>query len=129
LIKCAKDHALDNEVQAVALIGIDDARRVAAEFQHHLLLASARFQVPAHGRRAGERQQLEAFVGGEQIRAVAMRGQDRERADRQIGFRQHLADDQRSDRRTAGGLEHERTTRRDRRRDFMRRQIERKIEW
>ena len=41
---------------------VDDARGVAAELEHDLLLAAARLHVPADLRRAGEREQLEALV-------------------------------------------------------------------
>ncbi len=128
LIERAEDHALDDEVQAISLIRIDDAGGVAAEFEHNLLPARARLQIPADGRRAGKRQQLEAVVGREQVGAVAMRRQDRERAFRQIRFGHDLAHDQRPDRRAARWLEHERTADCERRRNLVCGEVQRKVE-
>ena len=100
LVEGAEHDALDHGVEVEARIVVDDARRVAAEFQHHLLLAGARLQVPAD-QAAGEAEQLEALVGRPAGRRRRCAGQDRERALRQVGLGQHLADDQRADRRAA----------------------------
>src|SRR5262249_50792277 len=54
--------------------------------------------------------------------------QYRERAFRQLCFSQNLADDERTDWRSLRGLQHERTSRRDRGRDLVRDQVQRKIE-
>jgi hypothetical protein len=92
-------------------VGIDDHGGVAAQLEHDLLLAGAGLEVPAHLRRAGEAQQLEAVVGGEEARPVAA-----------------LADDERSHRSQARGLEHEGAARRDRRRHLVGSEVEGEVE-
>jgi hypothetical protein len=72
-----------------ARIFVDDARGVAAEFQRDLLAARARLEIPAD-QAAGEAQQRDAFVLDQQAGVFVGAGQDRERALRQVGFRQHL---------------------------------------
>ena len=81
---------------------IHHAGGVSTELEHHLLLAGAGLQIPADGGRAGEAQQLEALVGGEQLGAGAAARQDREGALGQVGLGQHLADDERAEWRAAG---------------------------
>ena len=94
-------------------VGVDDAGRVAAEFEDDFLLAGAGLQVPADRGRAGEAQQLEPFVGREQVGAFAVAGQNRKRPGGQIGLGENLADDDRPDRRAARRLQHERAAHRD----------------
>jgi hypothetical protein len=65
---------------------VNNARRVAAQFQHHFLFARASLKSPAHNRRTGEAQEFQAIVGGEQIGAIAVAWQDRERALWQISL-------------------------------------------
>ena len=78
LVEGAEDDPLDRVVEVGVLV--DDHRRVAAQLEHHLLLAGLGLEVPADAGRAGEAEQLQPLVGGEQVGAVAVRGQDREGA-------------------------------------------------
>src|SRR6185437_6128334 len=128
LVEAARDQPRDHEIQSRLLVRIDDAGRVATQFQHHFLLARARLEFPAD-LAAGERQELQAFVRDEWVGILDAARQDRERALRQIGFRQHFTDDQRADRRAFGRLQHERAARRDRGRDLVRDQVQREVEW
>ena len=91
LVEGAEDDALDRVVEVG--VGVDDHRGVAAQLQHHLLLAGLGLQVPADAGRAGEAEQLQPLVGGEEVGAVALGGQDREGALGQVGLGQDLADD------------------------------------
>src|SRR3546814_8038997 len=67
LVKGAESNAFHGIVEIG--IGIDDHRRVAAQLQHHLLLAGLGLQFPAHARRAGEAQELQPVVLGEEVGA------------------------------------------------------------
>ena len=114
-------------VERRARIGIDDTGRVAAQLQRDLLLAGTCFQVPSD-QSAGKRQQRDAFVL-DQLRGVLVgAGKNRERALRQVGFGEDLADQQGADRGLRGRLEHERAARGDRRRHLVRDQVQRKVE-
>jgi hypothetical protein len=126
LVEGARHQARGDIVQVGARV--DDAGGVAAEFEHDLFLAGPRFELPADRRRSGEAQHFQPRVGGEQVGAVAMAGQDRKGAPRQVGLRQDFTDQQRPHRGAAGGLEHEWTAGGDGRSDFMRRQIQREVE-
>ena len=44
LVEAAEDQPLDHMVDAVHLVAIDDATRVAAELEHHFLRAAARLR-------------------------------------------------------------------------------------
>ena len=111
-----------------ALVGIDYASRIAAQLQYDLLATGTRLQLPAD-LATGKREQLEALVLDQRGRVLAVQGEDRERTLRQIGFGQHFADDQCADRSFLGRLQHERTARRNRRRDLVGDQVQRKVEW
>ena len=126
LVEGAEDDPLERVVEVG--VRVDDHRRIAAELEHHLLLAGLGLEVPADAGRAGEAQQLQPLVGGEQVGALAVRGQDREGALGQIGLGQHLAHDDRAERRAAGRLHHERAADRERRRDLVRGEVEREVE-
>ena len=128
LVEGAEHQALDHGIEAVALVGVDEAGRVAPEFEDHFLAAGLGLEFPAHGGRAGETQQLQPIVVREEIGAVAMCGQDRERALRQIGFRQRLAHDERADGRARGGFHYPGAARGDGGRDLVRGEIEREVE-
>ena len=128
LIKRAEHQALHHALQVRSLVGVDDARGIAAQFQHHLLVPGACLEFPAH-LAAGERQQFEALVFHQRRGVLAVQGEDRERAARQIGFSQHLANHQRANGRFLRRLQHERAASRNRGRHFVCHQIERKVEW
>src|SRR3546814_10398758 len=97
LVIAAEDYARERMVEFGVLV--DDDRCVAAEFEHDLFLARLRLQVPADTRRAGERQQFQPFVGGEQVGARARRGQDAERTlGQDVAFGEHLTHDDRAQR-------------------------------
>src|SRR5690606_40863701 len=84
------DQALDDRVKAAARVRVDDARGIAAQFQHHLLAAGPRLELPADltAREAEERDPLVL----DQCRGILVgAGQDRERARRQVGLCQYLA--------------------------------------
>jgi hypothetical protein len=109
-------------------IFVHQTRRVAAQFQHHLLLAGPRLQGPPHLGRTGETQKLDALVGDEPVRALPVTGQDRKRAPGQVGLRQDLAQHQRTDRRQAGRLQHKGTPHRQRGGNLVRHEVEREVE-
>src|SRR5690606_20332445 len=121
LVEGADDHAFRRVPQIRP--GIDDARRVAAEFEDDTLLAGLRLQFPADVGRTGEAQQLEALVRGQGAGGVAPAGQDREGAGRQRGLGQDPPEHQGTDRGPARRLEHERTAGRQRWRDLVRDQV------
>src|SRR6185437_16554551 len=66
LIEAARDQARYHEIEPRFLVRVDDAGCVAAEFQHHLLLARARLEFPAD-LAAGEREQLQALIRDERV--------------------------------------------------------------
>lgn len=109
-------------------IGVHDTSRIAAQFENDFLLSSTSLQIPADGGRASEAKQLQAIVRCEQVGAVATARKDRERAFGEVGFREHLANDQRSDRRAAGWLQDKRATNGDRGSDFMGGKVQREVE-
>ena len=74
LVEGTKDNPFDGVIQVG--VGVHDHSRVAPQFQHDLFLAGLGFQVPADAGRAGEGQQFQSVVGGEQVGAVAGRRQD-----------------------------------------------------
>jgi len=61
LIEGAEHQPLDHLVQMRALVGVHDARCIAAQFQRYLLVPGMGFQIPAD-LPAGEREQFQAFV-------------------------------------------------------------------
>ena len=71
------------------------AEDLALERMLDLLLPRPRFQPPPDLRGAGEREQLQPLVLGEEARPVATAGEDGERPLGKIGLCKHLADDQR----------------------------------
>ena len=127
LIIAAEDDASERMVEVGVLV--DDHRGIAAEFEHDLFLARLCLEIPADARRAGEAEQFQPLVGGEEIGAVAACGQDAEGAFGQyVALGEHLAHDDRAQRRHRRGLHHEGAAHGDRRRDLVRRKVERKIE-
>ena len=126
LIESTEDNTFHRIVQVRILI--HDHRRIAAQFQDHRFFAGTGFQVPAHVRAASEAEQLETLVGGEQVGAFAMAGQNGKRALGQIGFRQHFPDDDGADGGAAGRLEHKGTAGGDGRGDLVCSQVQREIE-
>ena len=127
LVVRAEHHSFDDVVEFFLLVRIDDAGGIAAEFEHDFLAPGLRFQLPAD-LAAGEREQLEALVADEGSGILDTAGQDRERALGQIGFGEDFADDERADRCLPRRLQNEWTTRRDRRCDLVRDQVEREVE-
>src|SRR4249919_3928281 len=127
LVVGAEDQAFDHVIERRARIGIDDAGRIATQFERDLLAASTRPEVPAD-QAAREAQQGDAFVL-DQGRGV-VRGADdyREGPFGQVGLGEDLTEDQRADRSLVCGLEHEGAAGRDRRRDLVRHQVEREVE-
>jgi hypothetical protein len=126
LVEGPEHDALDRVVEVPTLVHHD--RRVPAELEHHLLLARASLEIPAHPGRAGEAQQLQALVLGEERGTVTAAGQDGEGALRKIGLGEDLADQERPHRREAGRLEDEGTAHGERRRDLVRGQIQGEVE-
>jgi hypothetical protein len=78
LVEGAEDDALDRIVEIG--VAIDDHRRIAAQFQHHLFLAGLGLELPTDRWRSGEAEQLEPVIFGEQVGTLAVRWQDREGA-------------------------------------------------
>ena len=78
LVEGAEDDALGG-VREVG-VPVHDHGGVAAQLEHHLLVAGLRLELPADRRRAGEGEQLQALVGREAIGLLARHRQDREGA-------------------------------------------------
>ena len=108
--------------------GIHDGARVAAQLEHHLLLARARLHRPADAGRAGEGQQLEPLVLDQPVAQLPAHGQDGHGARRQAGLVDDLGDREHRERVAGGRLEHDGATRRDGRGDLVGRQVEREVE-
>ncbi len=126
LIKGAKDDPLDGILDVGILV--DDHCGIAAKLQHHLLLAGSGLEVPADARGPREGEELQPIVPREEIGAVPARGEDRKGALGKLGLGQHLADDDRAERRSAGGLHHERAAHRDGGSDLVRGEVQREVE-
>ena len=109
-------------------VAVDDDGGIAPQFQHHLLLSGPGLERPADLRGAGEGQQFEPVVGGEQVRPLTRGRQDGEGPHRQIRLGQNLTDDQGPQRRPRCGFHHEWTPDRQGRCDLVSGQVERKVE-
>jgi hypothetical protein len=126
LVEGAEDDPLGS-VREVG-VAVHDHGGVAAQLEHHLLVAGLGLELPADRGRAREGEQLQALVGREAIRLLARHRQDREGAHRKLGLGEHLADDQRPHRRQARGLQDEGAAGGDRGRHLVRGEVEREVE-
>ena len=107
---------------------VHDDRRVAAEFQDHLLAAGAGLHRPADFGRAGEGQQAIAVVPDEEVAGFAAHRQHAERARRQPCLVHQVSQRQRRQGRAARRLEHDGVPCRQGRRELVRDQVQREVE-
>ena len=113
----------------IAMVAVNDKRRIATQFQQNPLAPGVRLQFPAHFGRPGETHQLDAvFLFGEP-RSVGIRQRHhRECLFRPAGLQNHFTQRQRGKRRLRRWLDQDRAARGNRRRSLVRHQVQREIE-
>ena len=109
-------------------VAVDDDGGVAAEFENDFLLSGAALDVPANGNAAGEADELDAVVGDEETGVFVGERKDVEAAIGPSSLLHALSQEQRAERRLRGGLEDHGTSGGDGRSNFVRDEVDGKIE-
>ena len=108
---------------------IDESAGVSTELEQRSLLPGARFHGPAHPGAAGETQDFEALVGDELVAHGDGHRHDRNRTRRGAGFLNDLGHLKHGQRGIRGNLQDNGTSHRHRRRELVRREAHRQVEW
>jgi hypothetical protein len=121
----------DGQFGRLVEVGVvhDDQWRIAAEFEHGAPITRGLGDILADRHAAGERNQVDVFVGQHFVAHVLRQpGNHRQHLRRQAGLVDDVGQNQRGQRRLLGGLGDHAVIGRDRRRDLVRDHVERVIE-
>ena len=109
-------------------VAVHDDGGIAAQFEHDFLFSGAALDVPTDGHAAGEADELDAVVGDQQTGVFVGERQHVEAAIGPARLLHAFGQKQRAERRLRRRLQHHGASGGDGRRDFVRDQVQRKIE-